>query len=220
MPSDLLHRRPDLIAGEQEILAADARLAQSRADLRPRFPLTGAFGTASTQLRDQIRNPLDGNMMVWNFLANLVQPLYAGGRLRASFQRDEVLVRAAVLRYEGSLLRAYQEVETALTVESLLPKQEAALASSTRQSLAARDVAEARYRRGLTDIVTVLAARRAALNSESSWLTLRRLRLDNRVNLHLALGGGFTGDLPASPNRTPMMEPSQRAEPLKQKEGS
>ncbi len=190
LPSELVHRRPDLVSVERELLAADARIHQSRAELRPRFSLTTAAGTASSSLTDL----LDGNFLAWSLLAGLTQPIYNRGRLKRAVKRDEARAREVALRYEGAMLRAYAEVESALAAESLLAGQETALEAATKQSLGARDEAERRYRAGLAGIITVLASQRIALDSESQWLTVRRLRLDNRVDLHLALGGGFAVD--------------------------
>jgi outer membrane protein TolC len=196
LPSELVHRRPDLIVVERELLVSDARVAQSRANLRPRFTLTSAAGTASNQLRDLV----DGDLLVWNLIGGLIQPIYNRGRLKAGVAHDEAMVTEAMARYEGSLLRAYGEVEIALAAEDILARREVALESATRQSLAARDLAEDRYRRGLADIITVLSSQRTALDSESQLLALRRQRLDNRVDLHLALGGGFEAAAPVPPS--------------------
>ena len=193
LPSDLVHRRPDLLVIEKELLASDARLSESRATLRPRFTLTSQAGATSDALRDLA----GGNSLAWGFLGGLLQPVYNRGRLKAGVQREEAAVQETLARYESSLLRAYGEVEIALAAEAILARQEAALYKATRQSLAARDLAEDRYRRGLADIITVLSSARTALDSESQWLTLRRQRLDNRVDLHLALGGGFEAHVPA-----------------------
>ena len=190
LPSELVHRRPDLVAAERELLAADARIQQSRAELRPRFSLTTAGGTASSSLTDL----LDGNFLAWSLLSGLTQPIYNRGRLKTAVQRDEARAREVAALYEGAMLRAYAEVESALAAESLLASREKALEAATRQSLGARDEAERRYRAGLAGIITLLSSQRTALDSESQWLTVRRLRLDNRVDLHLALGGGFAVD--------------------------
>ena len=192
LPSELVHRRPDLKTAEQELLASDARVAQSRANLRPRFNLTSQFGTASNQLQDL----MNGNLMAWNLIGGLLHPIYNRGRLKAGIARDEALVMETMARYESSLLRAYGEVEIALAAEDILARQEDALVAATEKSLAARDLAEDRYRRGLADIITVLSSQRTALDSESQMLALRRQRLDNRVDLHLALGGGFESPVP------------------------
>jgi outer membrane protein TolC len=100
----------------------------------------------------------------------------------------------AAENYESLILTAYQEVESALAAENYLASQETALEGATKQSQAARDLAEQRYRLGLADIITLLSSQRAALNAESQLLAVRRMRLENRVNLHLALGGGFRMD--------------------------
>jgi outer membrane protein TolC len=98
------------------------------------------------------------------------------------------------------MLTAYQEVESALAAENYLAGQETALETATKQSQAARDLAEQRYRLGLADIITLLSSQRAALTAESQLLAVRRLRLENRVNLHLALGGGFRMTSVTTPN--------------------
>jgi NodT family efflux transporter outer membrane factor (OMF) lipoprotein len=187
LPSELVHRRPDLVAAERRLLAADAQIEQAKAELRPRFSLTSGTGTASNQLRDL----LSGDVFVWNFLGGIVQPFFNGGRLKAGVKLNEARARENAATYEGAVLQAYSDVETALAAEQMLAEREEALDAATKQSLAARDLAEQRYQAGLTDITTVLTAQRSALESESQLLTVRRARLDNRVNLHLALGGGF-----------------------------
>ena len=96
--------------------------------------------------------------------------------------------------YESRLLQSYREVESALAAEEVLARRERALEEAVLHSSAARTLAEQRYQAGLTGIVTVLAAQRTAYNSESQLLGIRRTRLDNRVDLHLALGGGFDMD--------------------------
>ncbi|MCP5118810.1 MAG: TolC family protein, partial [bacterium] len=75
LPSELVHRRPDLIASERELLAADARFIQSKAELRPMFALTTAGGTTSNRLRELV----DPQFMAWNLVGSLTQPLFQGG---------------------------------------------------------------------------------------------------------------------------------------------
>ncbi len=193
LPSELVHRRPDLVSVERELLGADARIQQSKADLRPRFSLTAAGGTASSSLTDL----LDGTFLAWSLIGGLTQPIYDRSRLKTAVKRDEARAREIAARYESAILRAYGEVESALASESALAGREKALEAATKLSLGARDEAERRYRAGLADIITVLSTQRIALDSESQLLTVRRQRLDNRVDLHLAIGGGFaTNDLP------------------------
>jgi multidrug efflux system outer membrane protein len=190
LPAELVHRRPDLVAAELQLVAADTRIAQAQADLRPRFSLTSGTGTSSSSLIDLI----DNDLFVWNFVGNLVQPLFNNGRLKAAVIRNESLAEEAVANYESRLLESYREVESALGAEDVLRRRERALEEAVLQSSAARTLAEQRYQAGLTDIITVLSAQRTAYNSESQLLGIRRTRLDNRVDLHLALGGGFDMD--------------------------
>ena len=194
LPSELVHRRPDLAAAELGVLSADTRLMEAQAALRPSFSLTSGTGTASSDLIDL----LNYNLFIWNFAANLVYPLFNNGRLDATVVRNESQVAEALANYESRILAAYREVESALAAEDALLRRERALAEAVTQSVAAQELAEQRYRLGLTDIITVLSAQRTAYTSESQLLGIRRTRLDNRVDLHLALGGGFAStDVPS-----------------------
>jgi len=195
LPSELVHRRPDLVSAELQVLAADARMAEAQADLRPRFSLTSGTGTSSNDLISL----LDHKLLVWNLVGNLVQPLFNNGRLKATVDRNQSTVDELLANYESRILESYREVESALASEETLLLRERATEEAVRQSLAAQELAEERYRLGLVDIITVLSAQRTAYSSESQLLALRRARLDNRVDLHLALGGGFdSGDVPSA----------------------
>jgi len=194
LPSDLMHRRPDLVMAELEVVGSDARLAQAEAELRPRFSLTSGTGTSSNALLGLV----DNDLFVWSFVGNLVQPLFNRGRLGAAVDRNQSAVDEALAAYESRVLASYREVESALAAEGALARREAALEAAVEQAVAAQEQAEERYRLGLTDIITVLSAQRSAYNAESQLLAVRRGRLDNRVELHLALGGGFdASDVPA-----------------------
>jgi NodT family efflux transporter outer membrane factor (OMF) lipoprotein len=195
LPSELVYRRPDLASAELGLVASDARLAQAEADLRPRFSLTGATGTASNNLLGL----LDHNLFIWSFVGNFAQPLFNGGRLRAAVDLNLSAGDEALANYESQVLGAYREVESALAAEAVLARREAALQEAVIQSVAAEDLAEERYRLGLTDIITVLTSQRSADSSESQLIAIRRARLDNRVDLHVALGGGFDmSDVPTT----------------------
>lgn len=187
LPSELVHRRADLLAAERDLLAADARIAEAKAQLRPSFSLTSTVGTSS----DQLRNLLSAELLVWSLLGNVVQPVFNRGRLKAGVTLNQARAEEAAARYESAVLAAYNDVEASLAAEEVIRRRRQALEEAAEQSLAARDLAEQRYRSGLAGIITLLAAQRTAIDSESQLLTLRRLQLDNRVNLHLALGGSF-----------------------------
>jgi outer membrane protein TolC len=137
---------------------------------------------------------LDGDFRVWSLVGNLVQPLFQGGRLRAGVDRADATSREALAGYVGSVLGAFAEVESTLSAERHLAEQELHLADAAAQLVAARRLAEERYRSGVGIYLVVLESQTRALTAESELLAVRRQRLDNRVDLHLALGGGFGGD--------------------------
>ena len=189
LPSELVHRRPDLIAAEQALLAADARIVQARATLRPNFILTSALGTASNTLADLV-NP---SLQVWNYALGLAQPIFNRGRLKANVRITEERALEQEALYQARVWAAYREIESALAAERALRDQEASLRESHAKTRAAIQLAERRYREAFGEFFSVLNLRRAGLENESVMLGLQRAQIDNRVDLHLALGGGFDG---------------------------
>ena len=191
LPSELVHRRPDLLAAERALLSADARIVEARAALRPAFSLTSALGTSSDSLLDLV-NP---GLQVWNYALGVAQPIFNRGRLKASVRATEARAREAAADYEDRIWTAYREVETTLAAERTLREQEEALQQAQRSTEAAIGLAQMRFGAGMADAFSVLNLRRTVLETESAVLGLRRSRIDNRIDLHLALGGGF-GDEP------------------------
>ena len=198
LPSELIRRRPDLAAAERRLAAADARLVQAKRALYPRISLTASSGRSSQELADLLK----GDFSVWNLAANLTQPLLQGGRLRGGVELAESQVEAAIAAFAQTVLRALTEVEMALAAEGFLAQQEEALTISAGEALAARRLAEERYRRGLSGLIAMLESQRLAYSAESQLMAVRRQRLDNRVDLHLALGGGFEEAHTGQPDHT------------------
>ena len=187
LPADIIRKRPDLVAAERRLAASYARIIESQRALYPRISLTGSAGTST----DEFKNLLNGDYSVWNLVGNLLQPIFQGGRLRAGVDLARAREMESLALYAGSVLNAYSEVEIALAAEEFLAEREEALRTATEQSLAARYLADDRYARGLTDLIEVLEAQRRAFLSQSQLIGVQRARLDNRVDLYLALGGDF-----------------------------
>lgn len=190
LPSELVTRRPDLRASEARLAAAGLDVAQARASLYPRLRLTGSGGT----LTADIENLLDDNFSVWSLAANILQPLFQGGRLRAGIELSEARLREISESYVQQVLLAFGEVEAALAAERFLAEQERSLFEAAQQSIAAERLANDRYEYGLDGYLAVLEAQRNAFLAQSEWLLARRQILDNRVDLNLALGGDFYAD--------------------------
>lgn len=187
LPSELLIRRPDLFAAERRYAAAEKRVSEARRAFFPTISLTGSAGTLTQELKDLVK----GDFSVWSIAAGVTQPLFQGGRLRANLALSHALADQALADYAQSLLSGFAEVESALFAEESLSKREEMIAAAADQSEAARALAEAQYSSGIVDYITVLETQRRALSSQSELIAVRRQRLDARVNLHLALGGGF-----------------------------
>jgi len=187
LPAELIARRPDLVAAERRLAAADQMLVQARRSLYPRLNLTGSAGYATKEFSDL----LDGDFGVWSLVAGIAQPIFQGGRLRAGVDAAEATSHEALAGYANAVLRAYAEVESALAAERHLIEREIHLANSAEQLVAARRLAEERYRSGLGDYLTVLESQTRALTAQIELINARRSLLDNRIDLHMALGGGF-----------------------------
>ena len=194
LPAELVSRRPDLVAAERRVAATGQRLQVARAELYPRISLTGATGTATGALTSLV----SGDFGVWSLVGNIVQPLFQGGRLRAGIDRAEARAAEELAIYANTALLAFSEVETALAADTLLADRQNFLEASVEQSRAAEDIADDRYRSGLGDYITVLESQRLALTAQGDLIGARRQRLENRVDLYLALGGGFGPDEAAS----------------------
>lgn len=187
LPADLLERRPDLAAAERRVAAAAQRYKQARASLLPRVSLTASGGRVSNEISDL----LDHNFSVWSLAGNLAQPVFQGGRLIAGVDLSAAREREAAAAYVKTALQAFAEVESALSDDGELKELENERLEAERQSAAALALAEQRYERGLSEFIAVLESQRRAFNDASMVIQARQRRLENRIDLHLALGGGF-----------------------------
>lgn len=187
LPADLISRRPDLVAAERRFAASKSNHTAAKRSRYPSISLTASGGTSSGALGDL----LNGDYSVWNLVGNLTQPLFQGGRIQGNINLTKAQSDEALATYAQTVLQAYAEVENTLTDENLLAQRLRALETATEQALEARRLAEDRYNRGLTDLITMLQTQRTAYQTESQLITVQRLRLNARIDLHLALGGGF-----------------------------
>ncbi|MGI9304807.1 MAG: efflux transporter outer membrane subunit [Gammaproteobacteria bacterium] len=187
LPSELLNRRPDLIAARLRLAAADERVNQAQKNLLPSLRLTASGGTSASELRDLV----DLDFIVWTLASNLAAPVFQGGRLRAEVERARARDEELLAAYAQTALQAFQEVETAMSAEAWLADQEAALQIAANESKEAEVLALEQYRDGLAGIVTLLESQRRSFDSQSALIQTANQRLQNRVDLYLALGGDF-----------------------------
>ncbi|MGD8838760.1 MAG: TolC family protein [Gammaproteobacteria bacterium] len=188
IPAQLLERRPDLIAADRRVAAAFQRTESARATKLPSLPLTAAGGSASDELIDLV----GAGSNFFSLGANFVAPLDAGGRLQEQVRIETAQQEAALTDYGAVALRAFGEVENALTNENLLRQREEVLAAAVDNNAAALSAARAQYDAGATEILSVLRMQARALGSRISLIRIENARLAQHVDLHLALGGDFS----------------------------
>jgi NodT family efflux transporter outer membrane factor (OMF) lipoprotein len=188
LPSELLMRRPDVLAAEMRLRAAFFRVAEAKASLWPRLSLTGALGTPSADLAG-IATSEDSPL--WSLGANLVAPLFHGGELKAQVQVRRGEQQAALANFGGVALGAFREVESALAGDAFLAERERFAAEAERNDREAVRLALIQYEVGATDLFTVLQIQQRLYQAQLTLARVRGARLTQRVNLHLALGGSF-----------------------------
>jgi NodT family efflux transporter outer membrane factor (OMF) lipoprotein len=187
MPSELLERRPDVIAAERRIAAAFYRVEEAKAARLPRISLTAAVTSISSDLfvlkeRD---NP------VWSAGASLAQPLFLGGQLQAQVEIRTAEQKQALAEYGRVGARAFGEVESALSTGFALEEREAILKQLVADNARALELANVRYRVGTGDLRAVSQQSLALHAARTALLRVQAERLVQRVNLHVALGGSF-----------------------------
>ena len=187
VPSDILERRPDLIAAERNVAAAFNSLDSAKAAKLPSISLTSNIGGASGSLA----NLLDPANVAWTVAGNLVAPLFDGGARDAQVQISTAEQKQAVAAYGQAALEAFGEVETSLDQGVVLDKRKAALTEAADEANEAYRVARLRYDEGETDLIDVLTIQQRVFSTESNLVSVERQRLEQRVNLNLALGGSW-----------------------------
>lgn len=202
IPINLLNRRPDIVAATARYNAQDQRHTAAKKNRLPAIRLAGSSGMTSSDLTDLV----DTDFLVWNFVSGITQPLFQGGRLDAL--RDEAAIRLqqAEADYKQTVLQAFKEVETLLSSAKWLHIQEKSLVETTLETTEAELLANEDYISGLTDINTLLQTQRDAFVAESSLLAVKKARLQNRVNLYLALGGEVIADSTVTSKELPLIK--------------
>ncbi len=186
LPSDLLENRPDIIAAEHRLKAANANIGAARAAFFPQVTLTGVFGTASSQLDGLF----GGGSRAWNFAPSISLPIFDSGLRQANLELSEVRRDEAVVQYEQSIQAAFRDVLDALSARSALEEQVRTLrATQAAQDERAR-LAKLRYDNGAAAFLEVLDAQRDQLAAQQLLVQTRHALLSSRVALYAALGGG------------------------------
>ncbi len=192
LPSDLLNRRPDIIAAEQGLVAANADVGQAKAQYFPSVKLTTGIGEESRVFQD-LFNPAS---LLWNIGASLVQPVFRAGAIGAVVSGAEARKSQALAQYVQTVQGAFRDVHDALINTSA---NQQIYAASNRRVIALKDslrLADLRYKNGYSSYLEVLSAQRDLLQAEASLIDTKRAHLSSVVSIYKAVGGGW--DKPSS----------------------
>ena len=187
LPSELLERRPDIIAAQRRVGAAFNLVHEARAARLPSLSITGTGSDLSSDLFVL----QDRNEPEWSVGGSLLAPLFRGGALRAQVQARNAEQDAAIASYGDTVIKAFSEVEDALSSERAMRERETILNAAAVEAERAVGFAQTRYRVGSGDLRAVQQQQLAYHSTRMSLLRVQSERRIQRVNLHLALGGGF-----------------------------
>jgi outer membrane protein TolC len=186
LPSQLLERRPDLIAATRRVASAFNQVESAKAARLPRLSITADGGVASNGFKN-----LSLDDVFWNLAGNLMGPIFDGGRLKEQVIIETAKQAEALALYGKTALTAFQQVEQGLAEERRLLQRVDLVAAADQDQREALRLATMRFDAGTIDQVALLIVQGQALNTRLADLAVRVERLTNRVDLHLALGGGF-----------------------------
>jgi len=187
LPSDLLLRRPDLSRAERQLAAETARIGQVKAELFPKFFLTGAAGLASVSASDFFSSA----SRMWSIGPTVQWRIFDSGRVRASLQAQTAVRDQVALSYEQVVLTSLEEVENALVAYAKEQEHRQLLERAVAANEKAEQLANQRYTKGLGDYLQLLDAQRSLYVSQDELVRSERAVTLNLVALYKALGGGW-----------------------------
>ena len=187
VPSEILERRPDVIAAERRVASAFNSLDQAKAARMPSISLTGSLGGSSGDLTNLI-NPTN---VAWQAATSLVAPLIDGGLRESQVEQANAEQTQAIASYADTVLTAFQEVEGSLDQTVVLKDRAVQLEEAASEARNALRIVNLRYEEGETDLLDVLTIQQRVLSNEGDVVSIERAQLDEWVALNLALGGSW-----------------------------
>jgi multidrug efflux system outer membrane protein len=183
--SEILLNRPDILAAEHQLKAANANIGAARAALFPRISLTTGVGTASSDLGGLFGS----GSGIWNFAPVIITPIF-DARLWSAYDAARIESEIAIAAYQKAIQTAFREVADALAVKGTVDEQLSAQQSLVNAVEVIYSRSEARYQKGIDSYLSVLDAQRSLYSARQGLVTLRLARLANQVQLYAVLGGG------------------------------
>lgn len=187
LPSQLLLRRPDVAEAEANLAAAHANLQAARAAFLPQFALSGSAGFSSAATNALLHGP----SFLWDAGAQMVQTIFDGGKLIGQKNLAYATQEELVASYQGAVLNAYADVESALGQVRNYAEEEQHLRQEVDAAREAFQISELQYRQGVADLINVLQAQQTLFGARDALVQARLARLQASVHLYAALGGGW-----------------------------
>lgn len=186
LSSAVLLQRPDVLAAEHTLQAANADIGAARAAFFPSLSLTASTGRSS----DALSTLFSAGSRTWSFVPSITAPIFHAGALKASLDASKLGKDIAVAQYEKAIQSAFAEVADALATRDHLQAQLTAQQALVDASQRSYTLADARYRAGLDGHLPVLDAQRSLFAAQQALIALRLQDASNRVTLYQVLGGG------------------------------
>jgi len=187
LPSDLVSRKPELVASWYQLLAKDSALAYAHKQRFPSVSLTASLSDNQTNISDL----LSTSSLGWSLLGNLAMPLFNAGELKANEEKTRLDLKQTEQEYLSTLYDAFADVENAITYEASLKERYHMMIKAQENAIAAQQLSFEQYQSGLVEYITVLDAQSRSYDAQSAVIQLKNQLIANRINLHVALGGNF-----------------------------
>ena len=187
LPSDLMQRRPDIIAAEHRLKSMNANIGAARANFFPTLSITSSIGTIAPQYHDLFSTGAG----TWLFQPQAVLPIFDTGRNYATLKVAEADRDMAVTTYEKTIQTAFREVADALAQRANIGEQLEAQKALVEATEATYTLSQSRYEIGLDSFINVLDAQRSLFTAKQGMINTVLLRESNALNLYKALGGGW-----------------------------
>lgn len=187
LPSELLLRRPDLVAAEQQFYAQVARIGVAQAMRFPSFSITGALGVASGDLSKL----LSGDALIYSVGGSVLGPIFNWGKNKRRVEIQQEIAEQALYNYEQAVLNAFREVDDALIDIHTYKAESESRQRQKAAAINAADLSRARYDGGQTAYLEVLETERSMFNAELEATAVIRNYFSAYIYLYKALGGGW-----------------------------
>lgn len=204
LPSQLLERRPDIVAAEAQLRAANYQIGVVKAAWFPSISLTGQLGTQSGKL-DQL---FTGASDMWTLGGSLSVPLLTFGRISSNVKISEAAMREALANYALTVQEAFRDIRNALVIQQRTTDIADTLAIAVDNLRRATELARLRYENGYASYLDVLDAERSLFDAEVQLSNVRTSHLSSIVQVCMALGGGWV-DTPGTPTAIPVPAPTR-----------